>query len=433
MSINTGPGVVTDGLVLHLDASVGFKGEPSNNLIEHDFNNWDSYGGKYVTVWGKGPNNEVAYKIEDTSSSSYQGVQLSSVTLSAGETYTYSVWFMQNESMANCRSHFRLSNSGYESLGLNHSQGSMYYARSDSPASTVSYGISETKFVGSDRWVRAYTTFIPSTANLNFAPQYLIGHDGSPSGSSAVGYAITCSPQLEHYPRPTKITTTTGRLSTDVWEDLSGNNNHATLSNLTTNNTLCAQSDNIEYLYENGGVIDFKYENGYFYGETVNTMVGGSTVDRTYECWFKTNNNTTEQLPFGILGYNSGVVVSSFIYAWNYVRKADNSGFTSFNVSGPATITDKWYQVVSVCTSTSTKLYVDGVFINSKAVTDYLYFHGAAYKVGGSGYKLGTIPNEYQYVRFNGSVAICRLYNRELTAQEVKQNYNAQKSRFGLT
>ena len=32
----------------------------------------------------------------------------------------------------------------------------------------------------------------------------------------------------------------------------------------------------------------------------------------------------------------------------------------------------------------------------------------------------------------NGSVAICRLYNRALTQTEVLQNYNALKSRFGL-
>jgi len=32
----------------------------------------------------------------------------------------------------------------------------------------------------------------------------------------------------------------------------------------------------------------------------------------------------------------------------------------------------------------------------------------------------------------NGSVAICRIYNRSLSQTEVLQNYNAQKSRFGL-
>ena len=34
---------------------------------------------------------------------------------------------------------------------------------------------------------------------------------------------------------------------------------------------------------------------------------------------------------------------------------------------------------------------------------------------------------------FNGRIAIVQAYNRALTAAEVLQNYNALKSRFGLS
>ena len=34
---------------------------------------------------------------------------------------------------------------------------------------------------------------------------------------------------------------------------------------------------------------------------------------------------------------------------------------------------------------------------------------------------------------FPGSIAVYQLYNRALSAQEVNQNYNALKARFGLT
>ena len=33
----------------------------------------------------------------------------------------------------------------------------------------------------------------------------------------------------------------------------------------------------------------------------------------------------------------------------------------------------------------------------------------------------------------NGSIYLSQIYNRALSAQEVKQNYNALKGRFGLT
>jgi hypothetical protein len=33
---------------------------------------------------------------------------------------------------------------------------------------------------------------------------------------------------------------------------------------------------------------------------------------------------------------------------------------------------------------------------------------------------------------YNGNIAIVKVYNRELTAAEVLQNYNVERSRFGL-
>jgi hypothetical protein len=32
----------------------------------------------------------------------------------------------------------------------------------------------------------------------------------------------------------------------------------------------------------------------------------------------------------------------------------------------------------------------------------------------------------------NGNIALMRIYNRALSAQEIKQNYNATKKRYGL-
>jgi hypothetical protein len=33
---------------------------------------------------------------------------------------------------------------------------------------------------------------------------------------------------------------------------------------------------------------------------------------------------------------------------------------------------------------------------------------------------------------YNGNLAICRVYNKELTSAEVLQNYNATKGRYNL-
>ena len=44
---------------------------------------------------------------------------------------------------------------------------------------------------------------------------------------------------------------------------------------------------------------------------------------------------------------------------------------------------------------------------------------------------IGAAANTTQYY-FNGEIGPIQIYNRVLSAQEVKQNYNALKSRFGL-
>jgi hypothetical protein len=43
--------------------------------------------------------------------------------------------------------------------------------------------------------------------------------------------------------------------------------------------------------------------------------------------------------------------------------------------------------------------------------------------------KFGDFYTNY----FPGSIAVYQIYNRALSAQEVAQNYNALKARFGLT
>jgi hypothetical protein len=43
-----------------------------------------------------------------------------------------------------------------------------------------------------------------------------------------------------------------------------------------------------------------------------------------------------------------------------------------------------------------------------------------------------TASNGSQGYAYQGKLAICKVYNRALSASEVLQNYNANKGRFGL-
>jgi len=87
-----------------------------------------------------------------------------------------------------------------------------------------------------------------------------------------------------------------------------------------------------------------------------------------------------------------------------------------------ATDTGKWFNIVAIKTSNNAYVYVNGVLRATK---------GSALSWGFNDYPaVGRHPNLTEWL--DGKVSNIKLYNTALTAAEVLQNYNAQKSRFGL-
>ena len=87
------------------------------------------------------------------------------------------------------------------------------------------------------------------------------------------------------------------------------------------------------------------------------------------------------------------------------------------------------YSTTLTYTPVVQKLYVNGIFISE---TDTSSGAGGSFANEGWGiFTSKAVPggnNQYG----EGTVYTARLYNRALTAQEVLQNYNATKTRFGL-
>jgi hypothetical protein len=98
---------------------------------------------------------------------------------------------------------------------------------------------------------------------------------------------------------------------------------------------------------------------------------------------------------------------------------------------GTTTIqTGVWYYSVGTYNSTSKVLsiYVNGVLEGTATGTTLPASTGSQFvQVGCSD---GT---SFPFNYWNGSIAQASIYNRLLSAQEIAQNYNALKSRFGLT
>jgi len=93
----------------------------------------------------------------------------------------------------------------------------------------------------------------------------------------------------------------------------------------------------------------------------------------------------------------------------------------------------KYHHVVAVIDGVNNTLYLDGIELPTKTFT-----HGSSttqgfmnmsvlnkLRIGNSTYNNGHVP-------FKGEIPLVKIYNKGLTPQEVLQNYNATKSRFNL-
>ena len=131
--------------------------------------------------------------------------------------------------------------------------------------------------------------------------------------------------------------------------------------------------------------------------------------------WWKTGGSTYLDGFLGTTRAGGGTAANPVI------RFGD--GWTNTGVSfSSATDTGKWFNIVAIKTSNNAYVYVNGVLRATK---------GSALSWGFNDYPaVGRHPNGAEH--FDGNIANMKLYNTALTAAQVTQNYNAQKSRFGL-
>jgi hypothetical protein len=181
-----------------------------------------------------------------------------------------------------------------------------------------------------------------------------------------------------------------------VWNDLSGNSNHATLINSPTYSTL------------GGGSILFDGTNSYATGSIQNS----STF--TINIWARNINNTIGG-GFISTGTSPSTAFNTFIQIGGGSRPFQ---FLGANLLTAAT-TNQWVMLTGVQTDTTQQLYINGSSANTATATTVL---GDYYNIG----------RRTDGVYLNTYIATAQIYNRNLSATEIQQNYNAQKSRFGL-
>ena len=185
----------------------------------------------------------------------------------------------------------------------------------------------------------------------------------------------------------------------------------------------------------------FDYDGGndkLTFGKDLNSYL---TVDKPFSfCgWVNTNEAGTNQ---HILGNNEDTGITDplrgsqlRITSGNKLRITliqDGDQFFITDSSGISTST--WYFAVGTYDGleSTTKIYVNGVLDNQSAFNNIgsNTIDSTWPLIIGSADKEGTGDNPPQ--DFNGKIGPCMIYNRELSAEEILQNYNSQKARFGL-
>ena len=217
-----------------------------------------------------------------------------------------------------------------------------------------------------------------------------------------------------------------------TWYDRSGNDNNGTLINGPTHST------------DNGGLLSFDGVNDY-------VTIGGDNDDNAWtadnsvgsdilclEIWFKGSDSGGRIISKAWNGsgrYNISVYPDWFILlvGTGVVDASDESS----GISLPDINDGEWHQLVVWANSTNMGYYFDGGSSSDSqahgltgGISDYgnnelplglmtLYFYGEGW-AGNTGHA------------FEGEVGAFRKYNRVLTAEEVLQNFNAMRGRFGV-
>ena len=193
------------------------------------------------------------------------------------------------------------------------------------------------------------------------------------------------------------------------WNDLSGNGRNGTLTNNPTYNNA------------NGGFFVFDGTNDY-----VQCSGSLTTTAATFVIWLRRNGSQDDY--DGIMYSRSANATGiSFLGITNKISYTWNNAVNTYSWDSGLTIPDlTWCMIAVSVTNTSATAYL----CQSSGITS------ATNIVSHASTTLDDIQlaqDDQSAARFfNGSIAIAQLYNTALSASQVSQNFQADRTRFGV-
>ena len=194
-----------------------------------------------------------------------------------------------------------------------------------------------------------------------------------------------------------------------IWTDLSGKGNNGTLYNISYNSSLV------------GGSVLFNGSNSYVNCGTFVTAVNIQTIS----VWVKFNDLVNAQEIVSKSAGSTGVELLLYSNALQtYVMGAGTPTQTNIGYSVSNLNTSSWYNIVATQAGNggAMNLYVNGTVIASGTAPTTIN--------DSTNLLIGTWNGGGRF--FNGSISQIQIYNRALSAQEIQQNFNALRGRYGI-
>lgn len=200
-----------------------------------------------------------------------------------------------------------------------------------------------------------------------------------------------------------------------VWRDLSGFNNHGTLTNGPI------------YQRNNGGIISCDGVDDYIIATVPTTLLLSQSI--TFNFWainpsggswlavLSNNSNINTWLGFNNSGPGNLILFN----------RSDVGGDSSTSTPGPSFNSTTWRMITGISTPSNMLIYVNGSLSKSftrsggtettlNRIAMGALFRGA---IGPQGFTLSQFGN-------------LTVYNRALSASEITQNFNVTRNRFGV-
>ena len=422
MSVFGGPSTVTTGLVLNLDAGNPKSYSYAENLYTYsqqfDQSTWTKAAVTYTANNITAPNGTLtAGLLQETSAAATNHWLIFFNTLTANSTYTASCYF---KSYSNDRRFFLQMNSaggggtGYAGMETSNNGTTILNSYATGDFSNGSFSITPE----SNNWVRLAVTWTVSS-NVGITTRIGLFNVGAQSydGNGTSG-AYIWGAQLEKNTTSNRYVTTTSSaiVSSNTWIDLSPSKNNGTLANTPPYNS------------SNGSIVFSGYGGANNYISLSNLP---STLPQlTVEVWVNLLYSGNQGVLYIIGQTNSAFRLMYGINSFSWVCATTNNAWYSANTTlstSSLTSIGVWNHVVVVYDGTNNKCYVNGVLV----ATSSGIASGNVLMNSLGGLNIMK-PDAVNLDNGAGQLSVARIYSIALTQEQIIQNFNANRGRYGL-